>query len=125
MRIRLYFDEDAMDSDLVRALRVRGVEVITANDTGLIAFPDEKHLSWAAENSRVLYSFNVSDFMALHIDYLSAAKEHAGIVLAQQQRYAIGEQMRRLLRLVEMKPAESMRNTVEFLGIKPSSDIRQ
>jgi hypothetical protein len=30
MRIRLYFDEDAMDSDLVRALRVRGLEVITA-----------------------------------------------------------------------------------------------
>ena len=61
MRIRLYFDEDAMDSDLVRALRVRGVEVITAYDVGLIALPDEKHLSWAAENGRVLYSFNVSD----------------------------------------------------------------
>src|SRR5258707_8437689 len=117
MRIRLYFDEDAMDSDLVRALGVRGIEVITAYDVGLIALPDEKHLSWAAENGRVLYSFNVSDFMALHVSYLTSAKDHAGIVLAQQQRYSVGEQMRRLLRLVEMKPAETMRNTVEFLSI--------
>jgi len=116
MRIRFYLDEDAMDSDLVRALRVRGVEVITANDVGLIALPDEKHLSWAAENGCVLYSFNVSDFMALHVSYLASAKDHAGIVLAQQQRYSVGEQMRRLLRLVEMKPAETMRNTVEFLS---------
>lgn len=82
----------------------------------LIALPDEKHLSWAAEQGRVIYSFNVNDFMALHVSYLSAAKDHAGIVLAQQQRYAVGEQMRRLLRLLEMKPAEAMRNTVEFLS---------
>ena len=105
-----------IDSDLTHALRVRGVEVITAYDVGLIALPDEEHLSWAAENGRVLYSFNVSDFMALHISYLAAAKDHVGMVLAQQQRYSVGEQMRRLLRLVEMKPAEAMRNTVEFLS---------
>ena len=116
MRIRFYLDEDAMDSDLVRALRVRGIEIVTANDIGLIALPDEKHLSWAAENGRVLYSFNVSDFMALHVSYLAAGKDHAGIVLAQQQRYSVGEQMRRLLRLVEMKSAETMRSTVKFLS---------
>lgn len=55
--------------------------------------------------------------MALHVSYLAAAKDHAGIVLAQQQRYSVGDQMRRLLRLVEMKPAETMRNTVEFLSV--------
>jgi hypothetical protein len=33
MRIRLYFDEDAMDSDLVRALRVRGVTPIVTPET--------------------------------------------------------------------------------------------
>lgn len=35
MQIRLYLDEDAMDSDLVRALRLRGVDVTTALDVGL------------------------------------------------------------------------------------------
>lgn len=116
MRIRLYFDEDAMDSDVVRALRLRGVEVITAYELGLIRSRDEEHLVQATANGCVLYSFNVSDFMALHVSFMAAGKDHAGIVLAQQQRFVVGEQMRRLLRLVEMKPAEMMRNTVEFLS---------
>jgi len=30
MQIRLYLDEDSMDSDLLRALRLRSVDVITA-----------------------------------------------------------------------------------------------
>lgn len=31
MQIRLYLDEDAMDSDLVRALRLRGVDVMNCS----------------------------------------------------------------------------------------------
>ena len=31
MKIKLYFDEDAMDGDLVEALRIRGADVLTAN----------------------------------------------------------------------------------------------
>jgi hypothetical protein len=44
MRIRLYLDEDALDSDLVRALRPRGVDVMTALDLGLTKSADEEHL---------------------------------------------------------------------------------
>ena len=36
MQIRLYLDEDAMDNDLVHALRMHGVDVTTALDEGLI-----------------------------------------------------------------------------------------
>jgi hypothetical protein len=66
MQIRLSLDEDAMDSDLVRALRLRGVEVTTALDTGLTSSTDEEHLKYAIASVRTLYSINVSDFMALH-----------------------------------------------------------
>lgn len=116
MRIRLYLDEDAMDSDLVSALRLRGVDVTTALDAGLTSSADEEHLKHAIASKRTLYSFNVSDFMALHKLYLEAGKPHAGIILAQQQRYSVGEQMRRLVRLVQMRSAESLHNTVEFLS---------
>ena len=122
MQVRLYFDEDAMDSDVVRALRLRGVDVITAQDSGLINSPDEQHLKYATANERVLYSFNVSDYMGLHVAHLAAGNHHAGIILAQQQRYSVGEQMRRLMRLVQMKPADAMRNTVEFLGAWGAGD---
>ena len=116
MQIRLYLDEDAMDSDLVRALRLRGVDALTALDLGLTNSTDEEHLNWAVANGRVLYSFNVRDFMALHSEFLAAGKKHSGIVLGQQQRFSVGEQMRRLVRLSQMKSAESMRNTIEFLS---------
>jgi len=39
--IRLYIDEDAMDKDLVQALRARGVDVMTALDAGMIERSDE------------------------------------------------------------------------------------
>lgn len=116
MQVRLYFDEDTMDSDVVRALRLRGVDAITAHDSELINSPDERQLEYATASERVLYSFNVSDYMALHVAYVSAGRHHAGLILAQQQRYSVGEQMRRLLRLVQMKPAEKMRDAVEFLS---------
>ena len=35
-QIGIYIDEDAMDSDLVAALRYRGVAVVTALDSSLI-----------------------------------------------------------------------------------------
>lgn len=66
MRIKLYLDEDAMDSDLANALRLRGVDVLTALDAGMIARTDQDHLKFATLRERVLYTFNVADFAALH-----------------------------------------------------------
>ena len=105
-----------MDGDLMRALRLRGVDARTALEAGLIARPDAEHLLHAAADGQVLYSFNVADFMRLHDEWLTAGRHHAGIVLTQQQRYGVGEQMRRLLRLVGTKPAEQMLDGVEFLS---------
>ena len=47
---------------------------------------------------------------------MRAGQSHAGIILAVQQRYSVGEQMRRLLRLTSTLTAEEMRNRVEFLS---------
>ena len=116
MQIRLNLDEDAMDNDLVHALRLRGVDVTTALDAGLTSSADEEHLKYAIGSERTLYSFNVRDFMALHTSYLAVGKPHKGIILGQQQRYSVGEQMRRLVRLIQMRSAESLRNTVEFIS---------
>ena len=116
MTIRLYVDEDAMDQDLIRALRVRGVDVITALEAGMIERDDNEHLEYAAQHGRALYSFNVADFCRLHTDYLSEGKRHAGVILAPQQRYSVGEQMLRLLRLIAAKSAEEIQNQVEFLS---------
>ncbi len=116
MTIRLYFEEDSMRRALVRALRACGVDVITALEVGMIERKDRDHLDYATTQGRVLYSFNVGDFYRLHIAYLTEGKSHAGMILARQQHYSVGEQMRRLLKLIATKSAEEMKNQVEFLS---------
>jgi uncharacterized protein DUF5615 len=105
-----------MDSDLVRALRSRNVDVVTAADVGMIRRPDESHLQFASSQGRVLYSFNVGDFHEIHNRWLAVGRAHAGLILAQQKRYAVGEQLRRLIRLMGSLNAEVMRSREEFLG---------
>jgi len=114
--IRLYIDEDAMDKDLVQALRARGIDVMTAFEAGMIERPDEAHLEYATKEGRVLYSFNVGDFHRLHGAYLAQGKSHAGIILARQQDYSMSKQMRRLLKLIATTSADDMKNQVEFLS---------
>lgn len=47
---------------------------------------------------------------------VSTGREHAGIILAPQQRFTVGEQLRRILLLRATTTAASMRNQVEFLS---------
>jgi hypothetical protein len=116
VRIRFYFDEDAMDADLVDALRARGVDVETAYEAGMLEREDREQLHYATEQGRVVFTFNVGHFSRLHSELLAGEGSHAGIVVCAQQRYTIGEQMRRLLELVAGKSAEDMRDQLEFLG---------
>jgi predicted nuclease of predicted toxin-antitoxin system len=113
--IRLYVDEDSMDRALIRALRARGVDVSTTLEEGMIERSDNEHLDYATAQGRVLYTCNVADFYHLHTSFLAQDKSHTGIILAPQQRYSVGEQMRRLLNLINTKSAEEVRNRVEFL----------
>lgn len=115
-QINLYIDEDAMHSRLVTALRSRGVTVITAMDAGLVEKSDDEQLAFATERRCVLYTFNVSDFYRLHAQWVCAGREHAGMILAPQQRFSVGEQLRRILRLRATTNTVRMRNQVEFLG---------
>ena len=91
--IKLYIDEDAMDNDLVTALRSRGLTVATALDARLVGEDDERQLVFAAANHYILFTFNVSDFYRLHTTWIEAGREHSGIILAPQQRFSVGEQL--------------------------------
>ena len=116
MTIRLYLDEDTVRHALIHALRSRGIDVLTPLETGMIAQPDEAQLEYAARESRVLYSFNVGDFCRLHCRWLADGRSHTGIVLARQQQYSVGEQMRRLLRLIAAKSVTGMADQLDFLS---------
>lgn len=116
MKISLYLDEDSQDTRLIRALRGRGVDVTSASEAGRNGYDDEDQLNRTTEQGRVLFSFNTQDFFRLHTLYLIQGKSHAGLIFAIQQEYSIGEQMRRLLKLISTLSAEEMRNRIEFLS---------
>ena len=67
-QVRLYLDEDASDSGLVKALRMRGIDIETADEAGLRQRADAIHLTHAAAQGRVLYTFNRGDFQRLHAE---------------------------------------------------------
>ena len=46
MKLSLYLDEDSQDTALVRALRSRGIEVMTATEAGMLHRDDEEQLAW-------------------------------------------------------------------------------
>ena len=81
---------------LVGSLRAHGVDVLTAFEAGMIEKPDEDHLAYATAQDRVLCTFNVRDFFRLHAEYQQKGRRHAGIILVAQQRYFLGDQVRRI-----------------------------
>lgn len=113
--IRLFIDEDSMDQRFVRALKARGVDVITVEELGTTSFTDQDQLILSTQQQRVLYTFNVGDFCQLHSVYMTQGQTHTGIIISSQE-YSVGEQMRRVLKLMATKSAEAMVNQLVFLS---------
>jgi hypothetical protein len=105
-----------MDAEFVRGLRARGVDVLTAATADMIRKDDEEHLAFAHSQGRALYSFNIADYHEIHTEWISSGRMHSGIILAQQKRYSIGEQIRRLVHLMACVTDDEMRNREEFLS---------
>jgi hypothetical protein len=113
-QISLYLDEDAQRSSLVRALDARQIDVLTANEAGLVGVSDAEQLAYAAAHGRAIFTFNRGDFVRLHTEYLRDGRDHAGIIVSDQLE--IGLVVRRLLKLIDTRSAGQMQNWLEFLG---------
>lgn len=115
-RIRLYLDEDTIKTALIQALRNADLDVVTVSDVSRLGYSDEEQLIWATEQERVIYSFNIGDFCRLHRDFMAQNRSHTGIVLASQQQYSVGQQLRCLLKLAADKSPQEMVNQLVFLS---------
>lgn len=112
--IKIYLDEDTINRALIKALRSRAVDVLTAKEANLISKSDEEHLEFAASFNRVLFTFNTRDFVRLHTEYLSTGRFHSGIIVSNQAQ--VGVIVRRLLKLLDTRSAAEMHNWLEFLS---------
>ena len=113
--LRLYVDEDAGEIAVIRGLRARGLDILTAAEAGQLGKSDEEQLVFAVQEQRTLYSLNVGDFARLHAEYLATGSTHYGIVVIPDQRYSIGEKIRKLAALMVSVTSEEMTNRMEYL----------
>jgi len=115
-QVRLYLDEDSMRRSLAFALRARNVDVLTAADANMINREDEDHLATASALGRALFTHNTADYCVLHQRWIHLERTHSGIIVAPQQRYSVGEEMRRIMRLISQRTAEEMLCRLEFIS---------
>lgn len=107
-RISFLTDEHVPNA-VPKGLRARGVDAITAAETGLLGAADDRLLAHAMANGRTLITYDV-DFLRLH----AAGVPHAGIVYTSPD-VSIGVVIGGALLIAEVLDADAMMNHVEFL----------
>jgi predicted nuclease of predicted toxin-antitoxin system len=107
-RVRFYSDENVPRAVTI-GLRLRGVDILTAQVAAMAGRSDVDHLALALSQRRVVFTQD-ADFLRLH----AGGVNHAGIVYAAQQS-AVGELVRGLMLIVEVLHADEMERHVEFL----------
>lgn len=88
MSLALYMDVH-VPAAITRALRRRGVDVLTAQDDGTARLLDPALLDRAAELGRIVFTRD-SDFLAESVRRQRAGLPFATIVYAHQQHVSIG-----------------------------------
>lgn len=107
--IRYHLDENVHHA-IARGLRLRGVDVTTSTDAGLVEADDEAQLEFAMAEGRVFFTHD-SDF--LKPDY--ADRDHAGIVYSPKDRRTIGDVIRYLSLIAETLDTDEMKRRIEYI----------
>jgi hypothetical protein len=112
---RFYFDNH-LPTVVVRELRRRGVDVVTAHDWGQARTPDPTALRRAAADGRVVVTGD-EDFKVLAADFQARGEAFAGIVFCEQRKYLgrPGQLIQDLLILHGALTADDLRDRLEYL----------
>jgi hypothetical protein len=110
---RLHLDADASHKDLHSTLMSKGHDVTRTPAPGLaLDASDEFRLIWASAHDRVLFTFNIGDFLQL----ARRIPEHRGILLASQQSYPLKELIALLDHALTETDAEDWVGQVRWLS---------
>lgn len=107
--VRFYLDEHVARA-VALGLRRHGINVVRAQEVGLLGAPDEQHLEFARQEGRVLVTHD-GDFLRLH----SEGVAHAGIAYSEQDALSIGEVIAALLLIYQAIAPEEMFGQIEYL----------
>ena len=108
-------DEDVSRWALLHALRSRGLDVTSIVELNNESLDDDEVLELAVRNGRVIVTFNVGDFCRLHQEYLSAGREHAGIIVVPRQQEPVGALLKKLVTVLLSMPPGQWTNHLAFV----------
>jgi hypothetical protein len=113
--IAFYFDQH-VPSAIVRGLRLRRVDIITAFEDGRWADDDTNLLEHATAAGRVLVTQD-EDFLRIAALWIADGREFAGIVYAHQMRIGVGRFIADLELIAKSCDPAQFRNHVEHLPL--------
>lgn len=116
MSLRLYMDHHVR-RPITTALRLRGVDVITAQQDGTATSDDDKLLDRAAELGRVVFTQD-TDFLRLAAQRQRAGTAFAGVVFAEQRAVTIGKCIEDLELIARVYEPQDIANRVEYLPLR-------
>ena len=107
MAIKFYTDEH-IHPGVVKALRQSGIDILTAQQAGMLGVDDEVHLQFSTSQGRVILTQD-EDFLSFHWEM-----KHSGIAYTHQLT-----PMRKIIQgltlIFETMTEEEMQNHIEFL----------
>jgi hypothetical protein len=115
MSIALYMDVHVRKA-VTNGLRMRGVDVLTAQEDGAALWPDDRLLDRAGELGRVLFSQD-DDLLAEAELRQREGRFFVGVIYAHQLAITVGQCVRDLELIAKAVPPDELVNRVEFLPL--------
>jgi predicted nuclease of predicted toxin-antitoxin system len=117
--LKLYLDEDISPKVAV-ILRKKGMDALSAHETGMLEASDEEQLAFAAADGQAMVTRNRDDFITLTVQFFEALKPHKGLIIVPHT--IPGSEFSKLAALL-VKSSKGYPNglepyTIEFLPTK-------
>ena len=98
-------------------MRERGFDAQSAAEAGLLNAEEGAQLEYAVQNGMAILTCNARHFIKLAMEYSTAGRSHAGIILSSEQfsRRRFGDLLKHVLRLLNKLTADEIRDCVVYL----------
>ena len=115
MPIRFYMDT-YIPRAITLGLRVRGVDVLTAQEDNAATLPDPQLLDRATQLSRALFTYD-QDFFKEASERQKRKEHFAGLVYARPLRISIGKTIENLEIIAKAGEPQDIDNMITFLPL--------
>ena len=115
MSVRLYTDVHVLRA-ITEGLRLRGIDVLAAQEDGAARLPDPELLDRATALGRILFTQD-SDLLHEATRRQRSGRAFAGLIYAHPPRATIGQCVRDMGLIAQLGEPEDFRNWVEYLPL--------